>query len=88
LTAWFYAALHLVQAYLVTQGISSDIDHQQRRACIRGDVNLVGIWEDYRDLMEFSHKARYRTDPFLPLEVKDAEDCLNAVEARIKELLH
>src|SRR5688572_3865517 len=63
-TILFYSALHFVQAYLVTRGMSSDIKHEERKRCIRDDASLRSIWPDYDDLAALAHKARYTMAQF------------------------
>jgi hypothetical protein len=54
----FYAALHLVDAYLATIGVHP-MSHVERRAAIRQTRVLAPILRDYRILEAMSRESRY-----------------------------
>ena len=57
-TALFYAALQLVDAYAAENNEPEFPDHVQRRDYIRAEMQSV--WVSYRRLEEASRRARYR----------------------------
>ena len=60
LLLYFYAALHYVQGYFLSQNPSQPYKtHSHRDAAIRYDTHIGGIWNDYRSLKDWSQKARY-----------------------------
>lgn len=86
MTMLFYAALHHVQAYFVTQG-KYPITHTHRDSSIRRDSNLGHIYVDYRELEDLSRMARYDTFPSTPADVRGALLCLARIKQTIEPLL-
>ena len=59
-TAYFYAALHLVDALLWEKDKLPGGLHEQRKAYLRSKWYLRGIKDEYRELKDQSEDARYR----------------------------
>jgi uncharacterized protein (UPF0332 family) len=58
--AYFYAALHLVDALLFEKEHLNPDNHEIRRAYVREKSYLRGISIEYRNLKDRSEDARYR----------------------------
>ncbi|HEX3968839.1 MAG TPA: hypothetical protein VHW70_12805 [Edaphobacter sp.] len=60
-TGTFYAAVHYVEAYLATHkpAIHSR-NHNVRDSNVQGDPVLKAIYDDYRELKNECHDARYQ----------------------------
>ena len=86
-TVLFYSALNFVQAYLAAQGVSSEMTHWDRKRCIRSDRQLFVVWDDYRDLVTLSHKARYQMTHFQRSHLRDAVAALESIEQEVSLLL-
>jgi len=67
-TAYFYSAIHYVEAYLSTLSRHSP-DHRARDAVIGSDPDLQPIYSDYRRLKDDSTNARYSMWTPTPLDV-------------------
>jgi hypothetical protein len=67
-TAYFYSALHLVEAYFAIQGKHSG-DHRARSTDIQADPFLQKIYDEYRELQDDSTNARYDTYMPTPFDV-------------------
>jgi hypothetical protein len=67
-TAWFYAALHLVDAYF---GLSNQHPggHVTRNRLVANTPDLTPIWPHYLYLYDGSRDARYGLKPFSEAEV-------------------
>ena len=65
ITAHFYAAVHLVEAYFATIGIHST-NHQQRNREIA--VRLSAVAFHYMNLYRASRRARYDVTPATPTQ--------------------
>jgi uncharacterized protein (UPF0332 family) len=63
-TAYFYAALHLVDALLAQKNNLHPATHQMRSEKVRTLDYLKGIKTEYRDLKEHSENARYNLHLF------------------------
>jgi hypothetical protein len=59
-TAYFYAALHLVDALLWEKERISAGNHETRKSYVRNKWYLRGIKDEYRELKDRSEDARYR----------------------------
>jgi uncharacterized protein (UPF0332 family) len=59
-TAYFYAALHLVDALLYDKDHLNPELHEHRRDYVKGKWYLRGISTEYRSLKDHSEDARYR----------------------------
>jgi hypothetical protein len=69
-TAYFYAALHLVEALLYARENLHSPNHETRKEWIRDKGYLTVIKDAYRDLKNHSENARYRIYPFTSLELR------------------
>jgi len=87
-TAAFYTALHLVEWYLKTKGLTGRRDHQLRDAYIARTSELQPIYADYTELKFQSEASRYECVRFTPNFVKnDLLPRLHRLESHIKSLL-
>jgi uncharacterized protein (UPF0332 family) len=59
-SAYFYAALHLVDALLVSKGEMPGETHELRKTQVREKWFLRSISSEYRALKDHSEDARYR----------------------------
>ena len=62
-TTLFYAALHLVQAYIVRHGLPAD-SHRQREQQVLAHAELRQIADQYKALQNQSESARYECRRF------------------------
>lgn len=69
-TAYFYAALHLVDALLVAKGESPGARHEDRKEQVRTRSYLRGIKDEYRALKDHSEDARYRLITMTSLKIE------------------
>ena len=60
MTAYFYAALHLVDALLFENDKLAGGPHQVRKSYVRDKPYLRTIKDEYRSLKDHSEDARYR----------------------------
>ena len=58
-TAFFYSAIHYVEAYLAKTSTHSQY-HRTRDSSICRDVNIRGLYDDFSDLKNDSIQARYQ----------------------------
>jgi uncharacterized protein (UPF0332 family) len=70
-TAYFYSALHLVDALLWEKDHLSPELHEHRRDYVRGKWYLRAISFEYRSLKDHSEDARYRLITMTSVKVKD-----------------
>jgi uncharacterized protein (UPF0332 family) len=69
-TAYFYAALHLVEALLYAREGLGSKNHTERKEFIRDKGYLTAIEDPYRLLKVYSENARYKLYPFTSLEIR------------------
>jgi hypothetical protein len=88
-TCLFYAALHYVQAYFVSQHPPQDFTkHSERDTAIESDNHIGGIWNDYRSLKDWSQKARYNAKKPAENDFKtDINKSLAAVKKEINRYI-
>ena len=88
-TAYFYAALHWVEAYLATQAPPlHPRNHTQRKQLIAADPALSQIHPLYRELEDRSRDARYELRAFMVFEVETLRDrCLAPLRQYVAALL-
>jgi uncharacterized protein (UPF0332 family) len=72
-TALFYSALHLVQAYSLTQGAIVS-NHSERARWMRGRRDMTVIAEDYHILRGRSEDARYDCRNFSGRQYEDLRE--------------
>ena len=86
ITALFYSALHYIEAYNAKFNT-----HFRKHELLNQDIErnpiLNPIWEDYRDLSEFSWNARYNYVNYGKTELDEAKQCLESVRALVSGLL-
>lgn len=87
-TAIFYTALHLVEWFLKTRGLTGRRDHQLRDAYIARMRELRPIYTDYTELKFQSEAARYECATFTPEILRnDLLPRLARIEINIKKLI-
>ncbi len=87
-TAYFYAALHLVDALLYFRDHLDPPIHEVRRDSVRTKPYLQAINHQYKELKDRSEDARYRIIPFTKAQVeKDVIPLYRKIEAHILPLL-
>lgn len=87
-TAYFYAALHLVDALLAHKDNFHPDDHEVRRDCVKKRYYLCGIRNEYRKLKDLSEDARYRLTTFTSLRVeREVIPLYRAIEEHITQQL-
>jgi hypothetical protein len=70
-TTMFYAALHLVDAYFVSQSPPvQTAGHQRRNALVQRDPSLGSHYADYQELYDRSRDARYDCLSFSTADVR------------------
>jgi hypothetical protein len=86
LTVIFYVAVHIVQAYFSTLGLSYTT-HTNRASAIYKDKKIRGVYDDYRELENMSREARYECSHFDAGHVTYAMQCLANVRQRVETFL-
>jgi HEPN domain-containing protein len=87
ITALFYAALHLLQAYLTRTGIHVTT-HMARDRYMRAATDLLPILSDYRALRDASEHARYECRAFSGPEFLSIRDnAFLAITSHLRSLL-
>jgi hypothetical protein len=89
ITGMFYAAVHYVEAYLATHNppIHSR-NHNVRDSNVQADSVLKAVYDDYRDLKNECHDARYQAHlGFTQRDVVRLQANLEAVKNLIKPLI-
>ena len=86
ITALFYVAVHLVQAYFAARG-SSYVTHKTRHSAIRRDAAIGAAYDDYRELESLSREARYEAPSLTAAQVKYVQGCLQGVRNIIGPLI-
>jgi hypothetical protein len=64
ITAYFYAAVHLVEAYFDLSSSRHYGTHVKRREAISRDSQISGLFSIYRQLETYSRTARYGVKTF------------------------
>lgn len=82
-TGLFYAALHLVEAFLSLKNQRAE-DHKTRSWYISTIKELKPIYEDYRALYDYSVNARYK---MLPLSLESLNDIYAEFFSNIKKTM-
>lgn len=82
-TGLFYAAIHLIEGFLASKGISVG-SHSERMSCIVKISELKLIFEPYRKLYDFSVNARYK---FYKLSESKLENLYQNTYKPLKESL-
>ncbi len=86
-TAVFYAALHLVEWFLTSQGHVSRRDHQLRDSYLARFAQLRAIYADYTELRFQSEAARYECAAFTVETIRDdLIPRLTRIETHIRSL--
>ena len=86
ITALFYSALHYVEAYNARYDAHFR-EHSELSRDIADSPVLQSIYDDYRDLSNFSWNARYNAINYHEAELNEAKECHEAVEKHLRKLL-
>ena len=70
-TAYFYAALHLIDALAAHVDNQTPADHRDRKEHFLSRWYLCGIKTDYLNLKTHSQDARYRLYPFTRIRIEN-----------------
>ena len=77
---WFavaihYAALHLINAFLIQEGVEKQRrePHAELHRTLKTATRYQHIWKSYRPLVDASHSARYTPSEADVITVPDAE---------------
>ena len=84
--AWFYSALHYVEAFLVTKSAVYR-NHDLRRAEMRRHEETRAILADYQQLHEAAGEARYEGTPFIGRNLTELEPVFLRVKAAMRQAL-
>jgi len=87
ITAIFYAALHILQAYFVAKNTEYPTKHQERDELIQRDPNLRTLWDDYRELKTLSVTSRYQCLPINDFDITEAKQHFDAIRNHVMSLL-
>jgi hypothetical protein len=83
----FYAAIHYVEAYLVsTRGFGCK-HHFSRVNELQKDPRLKPLFNDYSLLENLSREARYDVTPFNAGDMRCAENCFEIIKKTIEAIL-
>lgn len=85
--ALFYAAVHLVQAYLRDKTTEYPQTHAERDRLINANPHLRTIYPSYRELKQLAVTARYTCLPTNDFDVSEAQKQLAVIQAHIDRLL-
>lgn len=85
--AVFYAAVHLVQAYLRDKTTMYPQTHEERDRLISSLETLRAIYPNYQELKHLSVTARYTCLPTNEFDVKEARQQLAIIRAHVEKLL-
>lgn len=83
----FYAAVHLVQAYLRDKTKLYPQTHEERDRLISSEKALNPIYANYQELKRLSVTARYACLPTNDFDVKEARRQLAIIRAHVEKLL-
>jgi hypothetical protein len=87
LTALFYAALHLCQAYMSRQGLQAD-SHRKRERQMLASSELQPVLNHYKALRNDSEEARYDCRQFSRSEFESIRDgTFSTVSGHLRSLL-
>jgi hypothetical protein len=87
-TFLFYSAVHYVGAYVAGRGITHRM-HKTRNSAIGRDHILRTVYNDYRELQNFSRDARYErpSGSFSAADIGYLQGCLGNVKTAILPML-
>jgi hypothetical protein len=88
ITYLFYSAVHYVEAYFTRRGLGYHM-HTARNSAIGRDVALRPIYDDYRELQNFSRDARYErpTGSFRTADIVYLKECLERIKGVVMPLV-
>jgi len=86
LTALFYSALHYVEAFNAKYNCHFS-KHEDLNRDISRNPQLQKIFEDYKDLSNFSWNARYQAVHYGAAELTEALECHAVIQGHIDTLL-
>lgn len=87
ITAIFYTAVHILQAYFTARTQVYPTKHEERDHQVQGDPFLQGIWRDYRELKTLSVTSRYECLPINDHDVSEAQRHLEVISQHVMTLL-
>lgn len=79
-TAYFYAALHWVEAYLVSTGQGSERHDDRRAKMVASAPMRQYVLRDYDKLQGLSRRVRYDAQPIRPEDVQRAASLFAGVK--------
>jgi len=83
ITGLFYSAVHYIEAALDKFGKHSQI-HSQRNTFMQTHLKNNDIFDDHRDLYEFSRNARYNCKIMTEDDIQECKDTLNDLKQKIR----
>lgn len=87
ITGIFYAAVHLMEAFLATKSIHVE-DHKERAKHIGLIKELKPLFKCYRALYDYSVNARYKLHPFTTEAINDSyKEFFLPIKEQITKLL-
>jgi hypothetical protein len=85
-TAYFYSALHYVQAFLAVHAVACD-NHADRLAAMERIPQARKIVPEYQQLVSLSRQSRYDALPVTATYVTKAEQFHSVVAAQIRTVM-
>jgi len=88
ITFLFYSAVHYVGAYFALRGLFHRM-HKTRDSAIGRDRLLRGIYNDYRELKNYSREARYErpSGSFKAADITYLQGCLGNIKTTVQPML-
>ncbi len=91
-TVSFYAAIHAIDALLVSDETQGIVSHSTRNGVLAKTNRYKAIYRSYHTLYDLSRTVRYLAEPnmWIPLdqiEVNVLERCFYKIEKSVKKLL-
>jgi len=84
--AWFYSALHYVEAFLVTKSAAYR-DHDLRRSEMRRHAETTRVVVAYHQLHKAAKEARYDGTPFTQKDLDELEPMFLQVKSTMRQAL-
>lgn len=85
ITALFYAAVHLVEAYMAKVLSAHSADHKQRKQFMSCDRTMKNCFPEYRHLETLSRTCRYDAQP---MNARDYTSNARPVFQKLKTKIH
>ena len=87
ITILFYSALHLIEAYFVSERGFGCKHHFSRATEIQRDSVIASLYIDYSVLETLSREARYDVSSFNHGDLNRARQCFETVKKAVEALL-